>query len=85
MDFGDSFNHGEVNPNSQFENTIGAYLMKDFESGDMIRAGSTTTSFGMRLREHLKSSKLKRDSDKKSKLYSSYPMKRRQKRINAGL
>ena len=73
MDFGDSFNHGEVNPNSQFENTIGAYLMKDCESGDMIRAGSTTTSFGRRLREHLKSSKLKRDSDKKSKLYSSYP------------
>ena len=73
MDFGDSFNHGEVNPNSHFENKIGVYLMKDCESRDMIRAGSATTSFGVRLREHLKSSKLKRDSDKKSKLYSSYP------------
>jgi hypothetical protein len=28
MDSGDSFDHEEVNPNSQFENTIGAYLMK---------------------------------------------------------
>ena len=41
----------------------------------MIRAGSTTTSFGIRLREHLKSSKLNRDSGRKSKLYSSYPHK----------
>ena len=54
MEVGEPFNHDgeEVNPKSQFENTIGAYLMKDSDSGDMIRAGSTTTYFGKRLREH---------------------------------
>ena len=75
MEVGEPFNHDgeEVNPKSQFENTIGAYLMKDSDRGDMIRAGSTTTSFGKRLREHLKCSKLKQDSDKTSRLYASYP------------
>jgi len=73
IDFGDSFDNGKDNPDSQFETTIGAYLMKDCDSGDMIRAGSTTTSFGKRLMEHLKCSKLKRDSDRESNLYSSYP------------
>jgi len=50
----------------------------------MIRAGSTTTSFGIRLREHLKSSKLKWDSDRKSKLYSSYPHEEASEQDNCG-
>jgi hypothetical protein len=47
--------------------------MKDSERGFMIRAGSTTTSFAKRFVEHFNCSKLKKDADKKSKLYSSYP------------
>jgi hypothetical protein len=45
--------------------------MKDSEKGFMIRAGSTTTSFAKRLAEHFNCSKLKKDADKKSKLYES--------------
>jgi hypothetical protein len=47
--------------------------MKDSERGFAIRAGSRTTSFAKRLVEHFNCSKLKKDADKKSKLYSSYP------------
>jgi hypothetical protein len=73
MDLGDPFVNGEVNStNSPFQN-IGAYLMKDSGNGFMIRAGSTTTSFAKRLGEHFACSRLKKDADRKSKLYSSYP------------
>jgi hypothetical protein len=54
---------------------IGAYLMEDSTRGYTIRAGSTTTSFAQRFKEHLKCSKLRNDTDRDSILYSSYPHK----------
>lgn len=69
---GDSFVYEEANSNSRFEG-IGAYLMKDSTRGYTIRAGSTTTSFAQRFKEHLKCSKLRNDTDRDSILYSSYP------------
>ncbi len=56
------------------ENVEAYLVMRDGEREYMIRAGSTTPSFSQRLGEHLKCSKLKRDPDRKLRLYSSsYP------------
>ena len=52
---------------------IGAYLMRDSLRDQLIRGGSTSTSFSQRLHEHSKASNLKSAASKDSRLYGSYP------------
>jgi hypothetical protein len=73
MSCGNHFVHEEPNSNDTRFKGIGAYIMADSKRGNTIRAGSTTTSFVQRLKEHWKCSKLKKKTDRDSRLYGSYP------------
>jgi hypothetical protein len=73
MSCGKHFVHEEPSSNDARFKGIGAYIMVDTKRGNTIRAGSTTTSFERRLKEHWKCSKLKRKAHRDSRLYGSYP------------